>query len=241
MPFLGYILIAVVALLGTLYFFLISAKGKGTTGELEVQGVIGKTIIGEQYVINDLILNLGEKKTCQIDHILINSSGVYVIETKNYSGTIYGDENNQNWIQVLTRTKKNRFYNPIKQNKTHIYHISNILSEKLPIFSIVIFVKNNIKPGRIPGVYNLNEIKEVLSKNDNKISKEQMEKAYHELMRANDITISAARHTKNVKNMLENINTICPRCGKKLVERNGKNGAFMGCSEYPKCRFTKSI
>ena len=63
-----------------------------------------------------------------------------------------------------------------------------------------------------------------------------MKKAYHKLIQADDITVSNKRHTQNVKTM---INT-CPRCGKKLVERNGKNRAFIGCSGYPKCRFTKN-
>ena len=31
----------------------------------------------------------------------------------------------------------------------------------------------------------------------------------------------------------------CPRCGGKLVERSGKNGRFYGCSNFPKCRYTK--
>lgn len=35
--------------------------------------------------------------------------------------------------------------------------------------------------------------------------------------------------------------TICPECGGKLVEKNGRNGRFMGCSNFPKCRFTRSI
>ena len=36
-------------------------------------------------------------------------------------------------------------------------------------------------------------------------------------------------------------NNICPKCGGQLVERNGKNGRFMGCSNYPKCKFTNKI
>lgn len=35
--------------------------------------------------------------------------------------------------------------------------------------------------------------------------------------------------------------TICPRCGKQLVEKNGKNGRFIGCSGFPKCRYSRSI
>ncbi len=32
---------------------------------------------------------------------------------------------------------------------------------------------------------------------------------------------------------------VCPKCGEgHLVERKGKHGAFVGCSEYPSCRYT---
>jgi DNA topoisomerase-1 len=33
----------------------------------------------------------------------------------------------------------------------------------------------------------------------------------------------------------------CPQCGKPLVRRNGKHGAFIGCSGYPKCRHTAPV
>ena len=34
--------------------------------------------------------------------------------------------------------------------------------------------------------------------------------------------------------------TVCKWCGGKLVLRKGKNGEFYGCSNYPKCRYTKA-
>lgn len=34
---------------------------------------------------------------------------------------------------------------------------------------------------------------------------------------------------------------VCPRCGGQLVERNGRYGKFMGCSNYPKCRYVQKI
>ena len=245
MGFWGYLLLIIFGIVVAAYFYISSELTpnniNGKIGESLVQNILGKTIPSEQYVINKLMLNLGEKKSCQIDHVLINSSGVFVIETKNWAGRIYGKENDQNWTQVLKRTKKRKLHNPIKQNKTHIYHISNILSEKLPIFSVVVLVQGNTKKINAPGVYTLEELKELISKKDNTITSEQMKKAYDELWQANDFTILNEEHTRNVKNMVKNIDTTCPRCGKKLVERNGKNGAFMGCSGYPKCRFTKSI
>lgn len=34
---------------------------------------------------------------------------------------------------------------------------------------------------------------------------------------------------------------ICPRCGGELVRRNGKYGEFIGCSNFPRCRYTQKI
>lgn len=36
-------------------------------------------------------------------------------------------------------------------------------------------------------------------------------------------------------------NGICPRCGGTLIKRKGKYGSFLGCSNYPKCRFTENL
>jgi len=33
----------------------------------------------------------------------------------------------------------------------------------------------------------------------------------------------------------------CPDCGSDLIKRSGRYGEFIGCSGFPKCRFTKSI
>lgn len=33
----------------------------------------------------------------------------------------------------------------------------------------------------------------------------------------------------------------CPECGGQLIERKGKHGIFYGCSNYPKCRYTKNL
>ena len=33
----------------------------------------------------------------------------------------------------------------------------------------------------------------------------------------------------------------CPRCGGKLINKKGKYGEFLGCSNYPNCKFAKNI
>ena len=34
---------------------------------------------------------------------------------------------------------------------------------------------------------------------------------------------------------------VCPRCGNQLQRRIGRYGPFLGCSCYPRCRYTRSI
>lgn len=100
MPFL---IIIPIILIIILVVYLKRPETRGRRGENRVKWVIGETIENDQYVINDLIL-MNDGKTTQIDHIVINPRGVFVIETKNYSGEIYGNENQREWTQVLAYT-----------------------------------------------------------------------------------------------------------------------------------------
>jgi len=34
---------------------------------------------------------------------------------------------------------------------------------------------------------------------------------------------------------------LCPKCKNELIERNGKHGAFMGCINYPECRYSRDV
>lgn len=81
--------------------------------------------------------------TSEIDVILIHSTGVFVVESKNYSGWIFGNEKSRMWTQTLPngkgRSTKERFYNPIMQNKTHIKWLKNKIGENVPVYSIIAF------------------------------------------------------------------------------------------------------
>ena len=240
MPFL----ILLILVLATITVFLRTPQGRGWLGEFKVKLVIGKTKPEIKYIINNLTIKIDDNKTSQIDHIVINKHGIFVIETKNYSGRIYGNETQLEWTQVLNYGKvKNKLYNPIKQNKTHLYHVSNLLNEKLPIFSAVVFVQGNTQYINAAGVYNLVGLRNLLKSNTGEhLSSENMKEAYTALINANDASINLREHIQNIHINQQNIsNNICPRCGKALVLRQGKNGHFMGCKGYPQCKFTKNI
>lgn len=234
-----YIIVGVVIfVILALVIFLKSAQGRGKVGELKVRCIIGSNNPGKRYVINDLTL-ANNGKTAQIDHVVINSNGVFIIETKNYSGTIYGSENQLEWTQVLAYGKvKNKFYNPLKQNATHVYCVSQIIGN-LPIHSFVVFTKNNVQNIDSSDVIPLSRLRQRLKQGCQQLTLEQMEKAYDELI-SSKIEVSRKEHINNIKEQQLNLERgICPRCGAKLVLRDGKYGSFWGCSNYPKCRFIK--
>lgn len=183
--------------------------------------------------------------TTQIDHIAINQNGVFVIETKNYSGIIYGNDNQREWVQVFNYGReKNRFYSPVKQNAGHVHSVRKLIGDSIPIHSIVVFAKGNTSTIDSDYVYTPEEFSEKLyQESSQKLTLIEMTNAYKTLLAADKKdTISNAEHIKNIRNTQIDIeNGICPRCHSKLVVRHGKNGDFVGCSNYPKCRFTKPL
>lgn len=235
MPFL-IIIPAILFIILIVYLKHPSTRGKH--GENKVRRVIGETVENEQYVINDFIL-VNDGKSSQIDHIVINPHGIFVIETKNYSGEIYGSENQREWTQVLAYGKvKNKLYNPLKQNATHIYNVKKIVG-RLPVYSLVVFVQNNTHNIDAKGVIPLSALRTALQSGEIILTVEQMQTAYN-LLLSNQSDISTKEHVQNIRKQQQNLELgICPRCGGNLVLRNGKYGEFWGCSNYPKCKFIK--
>ena len=123
-----------------------------------------------------------------------------------------------------------------------MYNVSQVIGTTVPIFSAVVFVQGNVQYINAHGVYTLSGLKRLLKNGSAKLTEAQMEEIYTKLSAVNDRTITKSEHIHNIYNLQNNLsNNICPRCGKKLVIRNGKNGSFMGCENYPKCKFTKNI
>ena len=221
-------------------------ESKGDRGEKKVAQILGDTIIGEQYVINDLLFENEYGKSCQIDHVFINKYGIWVIETKNYAGKIYGQENQQEWTQVLAYGNTiNKFYNPVKQNSTHIHHLSKYLKTKKNFHNIVVFLPcadiSDISSEKVYSIYNLNSIK--TQTGNVSLSKDKMEDYYNKLLELKEnATLSKEEHIENINKMKLQIQQgICPRCGGELVARNSMHGQFYGCSNFPKCRFKKKM
>lgn len=82
-------------------------------------------------------------ETAEIDVLMISKKGIFVFESKNYSGWIFGSEKQNNWYQTLPKGKgrshKEHFYNPIMQNRSHIKHLKASVGEQILMHSIIVF------------------------------------------------------------------------------------------------------
>ncbi len=246
--------LAVVLVLGVLFILLLLAwrfftwetpESLGKQGEESVEWTLSRLPVEKYKVVNNVLFRNG-RRTVQVDHIVVSRYGIFVIETKNYSGWILGGENAEYWTKNMYGTKY-RFYNPIRQNNGHIFALSRKLNLAESCFvSIVVFLEDaDIKVRTSQNVIYRHELEKVICRHDKiLLSKAQVEAVYallRSFQGADQITLEV--HVRNAQEAMEEkqkklYQGLCPRCGRKLVLREGKYGKFYGCSSYPNCRFT---
>jgi hypothetical protein len=130
--------------------FLKSKHFKGWSGEKATSVSLNLNLDLEVYrIFNDFIIPDTGGST-QIDHVVLSRYGIFVIEVKNYSGWIFGNEKNPQWTQIIHRTK-NRFQNPLRQNYRHIKALSNFLKlEEIYFYSVVFFIGDSVFKTKMP-------------------------------------------------------------------------------------------
>lgn len=179
-----------------------TAIKKGEEGERKVASLL-ESSSSFHCLINNLVL-LGENGVShQIDHILINPNGIFVIETKNYYGEITGQEDDSFWTRsyFVKRQKKSiKFHNPLKQNQSHIRIIKRIIGKNYPIYCFVVFTQNN---GDVLGLFNVCNIDSLLKRlnlivSDAQLKEKEIETIYQALL-ANESDINNEQHVSNVK------------------------------------------
>ena len=242
-------LILILFFLAFLFFGLYKSKIKGVIGEKSISSILYFLDKSKYKVINDIVLKKGTK-TSQIDHIVISEFGIFVIETKNYKGWIVGNENSEYWTQVLFK-RKERIYNPIKQNLGHINALKNCLSSysNINYIPIVVFsTKSEIKVNSTTDVINSHQLIATIKKYyEINLTETQKEEIFQKIKDANVVgTYDKNKHVKSIKKVVQKRKTFiqenkCPECGGNLVLRSGKFGEFLGCISYPRCKFIRNI
>lgn len=92
---------------------------------------------GAKFLFNAYIPR--DDNTTEIDVMMITSKGIFVIESKNYSGWIYGEEYKKNWCQTFKSGHKEYFFNPVYQNKIHVHCLRKLVGDSIPLHSIIAF------------------------------------------------------------------------------------------------------
>ena len=240
-------ILIVIAVVLVIVYRLSKYKNKGDIGESRVARRLHK-LRGEEYeVFNDVLLRTG-RGSSQIDHIVVSIYGIFVIETKNYSGWIHGHENSEYWKQTFYK-KKTKFRNPIRQNWGHIYALKKVLSDfkQVTYHPIIVFTGSaelkNIS-SEIPVIYDRQLIRTIRDKTRiPNISIEQVKSIAGKLDEVNILDKKAKKeHNRQVRNQVyqrkkKEKSKVCPRCDGKLVLRKGPYGKFYGCSNYPHCSY----
>ncbi len=245
----GFLLLIIVV---SLVFYRIKLPTiKGAIGESRIARQLRKLKDDQYKILNDVLIISGDRSS-QIDHIVVSVYGIYVIETKNYSGWIFGNENSEYWTQSIYKTKT-KFRNPIKQNWGHVSALKKALSDfkQIKYKPIVVFVGSGVLKNIIsdtPVIYGHQLFRTIISKSETPIlTIGQVDIIVDKLLKINIHDNSIRK--EHVHQIRDNIykrkrmvkSLVCPKCGGGLVVRDGKYGKFYGCSNYPKCKHKVSL
>lgn len=217
-------------------------KIKGFLGELLIRFVLLFLNKKEYKIIHDVKVFYNGLMS-QIDHVVVSKYGVFVIETKNYKGWIFGSENAYEWTQVIFNNKF-KLYNPVKQNLGHVKALQANLADypNLDYFPIVVFTGSaRLKVNSsYPVIKFYRLLKTIKRSNEINISEFTRDEIYNLLLKINGNTpnIEAKKFDNTT---IKQKNNLCPDCNSPLIPKQGKYVRFMGCTDFPRCRYTKRL
>lgn len=220
------------------------------------------SIQGNNRCIANCYIPKEDGTTSEIDMLMIHETGIYVFESKNYSGYIFGSTNQKMWTQTLYAgrrgVERHQFYNPIMQNKTHIKYLKALLKdESIPIYSYIVFSDRcefmNLDVDKSYRVIHRSSLIKYLNNDIRErpgiLSESRIEQIFESLDKQSHTDKTTKKeHVQEIRDEKKRMDNsiregICPKCGGKLVLRTAGKGPnagtkFYGCSNYPKCKFT---
>jgi len=245
------LLIFLAAGLALLVRYLNSPTVIGAEGERRVNSTLRRKLDERDHILlEDLTLPTAQGTT-QIDHVVLSRFGIFVIETKNMSGWIFGSYNQPRWTQVKHR-HKSQFQNPVRQNYHHVKVVQGLLGVRMDqIENLVAFVGSAEPRTEMPRnvfwsrheLFDYIDTRSAIQFTEGEI-RNFAKKLRSSALEANRETRRAhVNHVRQKVAQKETDPTKCPRCGASMSARkNRKTGqSFLGCSRYPQCRGTRQI
>jgi hypothetical protein len=185
--------------------------------------------------------------TTQIDHILVSPFGLFIVETKNKKGWIFGSGDQAKWTQSIYG-KKYSFQNPLRQTFRQKKVLAEFLGIRESVIHTVIFFVGDCKfKTRLPDNVIRSRLGRYIKKFKEPIlSSEEIDRIIGNLEK--HVSESSTTNREHVRSLRKrhSSTTVCPQCGFNLVERIAKKGPnagskFLGCENYPRCRFTRNV
>lgn len=222
---------------------------KGWLGE--IQTTLGKRLLLNSTTyrdINNVTIETAHGTT-QIDHVIVSRFGIFVVETKNMNGWIFGSENDDQWTQMFANKRKFRFQNPLRQNYRHTKTIAEFFGiDHVAIHSVVMFWGEcTLKTEMPPNVLTHGYIRYIKSKTDILFTDDEVSLLFQALKdgRLPKTWATRRRHLASLEERHES-DTTCPKCSGQLVVKTARKGSnpgkrFLACANYPSCRFTRDI
>lgn len=176
-------IIVAIVLLSKADFTIESGKRRaGRRGEVIVSNAIRSILSDEDILLTNIEISF-KGKTAELDNVIINKYGVFIIEVKNYKGRIYGEEDDYEWEKYKDDGYGNVFKknvkNPIRQVKRQIYILAKYLDyngEKVWINGYALLVNGN---SPIQSKYILSSVKAIEqvihTTGKNELTKKQVE------------------------------------------------------------------
>lgn len=228
-----------------------SPWAKGHIGELLVRFFAHRQLDERTYRrLHNVTLNTPDGTT-QIDHVFLSPYGIFVLETKNMSGWIFGSERQAQWTQRF-RKRSFKFQNPLRQNYKHLKALEVTLGVSPEhLHSVITFVGGSTFKTEVPA--NVTEgigfIRYIKSFQQLVFTASEVAAMLHALQTGRRApTLATQReHVQNLKRRSDpTAERQCPKCGSALLIRTVKSGAeagkqFWGCSGFPKCRTMRSL
>lgn len=205
-----------------------SAWFKGLFGEFIINLFAKWKLDKEVYHLIKNVTLPTEDGTTQIDHIIVSVYGVFVVETKNLRGWIFGSDKQKMWTQQIYK-HKNKFQNPLHQNYKHCKTLQSLLSlEDNQIHSVIVFIGESTFKTEIPDnvTCGMDYIRYILSKTDEVLNPLQVMDITRAI-EAGRLTPSFKtnrQHVRHVQRIITNKENqhLCPKCGSEMILRETK-------------------
>lgn len=189
--------------------------------------------------------------TTQIDHVFLSRYGVFVVETKNMKGWIFGSEQQAQWTQQIYQ-RAFKFQNPLRQNYKHLKALENTLRlDAEHLHSVITFVGRSKFKTQMPDnvTQGAGFVRHIKSFQQPVFSEGDVDAMFKGLQAGRRApTLATQReHVRNLKRRGDPAaERQCPACGSALLMRTVKSGPnagkqFWGCASFPKCRVTQSL